>query len=122
MMTTEKNGRGLLGVSSLLWEDLHCPSDEEAWKKALMLPDDYTIEAINRRERGNRWDHFELIIESEHIPVSDGPLQGTIVNPFYCREGNTAILDRIEISLWDGEHWQTSNHVLPEKPSREMGG
>lgn len=101
--TANKVRRGRILVTPSVWEQIGKPETSDAWQKALLLPERYKVERVEHPGK-----LFCIFVLSEAIPVSDAHISQVDIHPFYCRnENRQTYLDRIEISEWDGEHWQT---------------
>ncbi len=97
-------GRGCMEVAISLHPDLKFPTTTSEWHKALLLPDNYEVTQVEKRDSKGI---FELTLVSEDIPVG----KGILVNPFYTalfdKDGTkTPRLDHIEVSGWNGEQWE----------------
>ena len=109
-----KRGRGIIRISNVpeLLEGLGNPEAPEEWHKALLLPEHYVVESARPRIIPGALDGTEivLVVESEAIPLSERPIDDTVVMPCYYRyESGTVQLTCIDINQWDGEYWKTKH-------------
>ncbi len=95
-------GRGTLRVSTFLWPDLGSPVTPQDWAKAILLPDDYEIERVERDEKVPG-ELFKLIVVSERIPASEYEIGVTMHHRI---DNGVAFFDHIGLSLWNGQRWE----------------
>lgn len=84
--------------------DLDSPTTFDEWHKALLLPDNYEITQIEKKELEG---FFELTLLSEDIPVGEGISVIPVYIALFDKNGTkTAQLDHIEMSRWNGDQWE----------------
>lgn len=103
MSATEEKarGRGILSVHDNLWPHMGKPETPAAWHKAILLPDEWRVEQV---ERGQH-DFFELTVSHESLPVVDD-VHSLSLTMHHRKEYDVVLFDHIEAFRWDGEHWQ----------------
>lgn len=100
VMDTTPKGRGIISVSATLWPELGSPETPEAWHKALLLPESYTVESVEQPLGGLalvRGEVFKLTVQG--VPPGEGEsTELPDVEPYYIKnEDGTVALLRIEI-------------------------
>ena len=97
-------GQGCMRVSIGIHPDLNSPVTADEWHKALLLPDNYEVTQIERREETGL---FELTLLSEDIPTGEGISVIPVYIALFDKDGTkTPQLDHIEMSRWNGEQWE----------------
>lgn len=111
MSETATKRRGCIRISADMQEHLGNPTTPQEWHDALLLPDRYVIERIERHI-DTKWDVFNLWVLSEDIPEIASPmLDGIHVSPHYRQDAldedmsiRTVSLARIDFGYWDEQH------------------
>lgn len=104
--------QGMIYVSAGAWDDLGKPETCEAWKKALLLPDAYDIESVDksRKQYGDytlrNGDVYTLYVRHEDIPEVVGASLLPEVVPVYRRNDNKQVmLQYIEMRKYYDDDW-----------------
>jgi hypothetical protein len=101
-------GCGSARVDLLTWEDIGKPETLEEWRKALLLPESYTVlKAVSHIMSAN----IELLIEHKDIPVVTVgalPLVTFRYRRIQQEEGNPrTVFAGMQVSQWDGKRYRT---------------
>jgi hypothetical protein len=105
-METAIKGRGYISVQARAWSEIGSPETPEQWHKALLLPEDYEIERIERDRHVRQGELFGVFVRHEDIPIIGDHTPMPEIKPLYTRtEDGTTALSSIEIWHWDG-HWK----------------